>query len=272
MKYKDPLMMKLLSQSDLDASDNITSNEKLYEIHIGMTLLFLLLANVTARKLIPICGGYDFALSGIFFGLSYLPLLLISDVYGHKKCARVVVIALVTQLTFLLILWISSNLGTTTPIKGEYTSSTYFSLYFGDYGKVIIGSMLAVALSYYFFAIITSWSKIKFCSYSLPIRFFISVGVSKLILVFVAYPINLYGEYSSLIGILKICIITWLIKMMIALVIVIISAYISPIIRKIERKSTYDIGVKYGLRYIYSLKNGGVNLYDTENKIKNKKA
>ena len=269
---KDPLLQKIIEESTLDEREKNKdfSKESLYELHIACVVFLLLLANVFAKKVVPIYGGFDLALSGIFFGLTFLPLMLISDVYGYSRCAKVIIGALIAQFLFIILVWLCANIGyPSDATHQQIQSSNAFQSYFSSYGQVLLGSMVAVAISYYFFTLLNSWFKVRFCSFSLPIRFLISVGISKLLLVFIAYPINLIGMYSSFWQILKICLTTWVIKMFLAIIVLFIAWILVPIVRRVEEKSTFDIGVEYSPLKLLNKNSSSCNFYEAENRIIN---
>ena len=261
--FKDPLMTKIYNNSI--NKDDYCGNTYLYEFTLCLSILCLFLANVFAQKIIPIYGDIKIAMSGIFFGLSFLPLSVLNEVYGYKKSARAIISILICQFLFISLLCVSSRIDNSSILLGgQLSESKALFVAFGDYYKVLMGSCLAVAISYFFFSILNSWLKVRFCSYPFPVRFILSTGISKFLLVAIAYPINLYGMYSTFWEIFLICLSTWVVKIIIALLVLFLASIIIPIVKKVEKRSHYDINVNFNPLKVYRDDHSGHNLFNGE--------
>lgn len=232
-----------------------------YEIILVLGTITLSLANVFAKKVITIFG-VKVALSGVIFPFTFLFLAIINEIYGHQRCGRAIVAMLIGQFFFLLLLWQFSLIP--FPALTESSDMINQSLLnaFGLYKQVILGSMLAVSVSFYFFSILNSYLKIKLCEFSPVLRFLISSGISKFLLVVAAYSMNLW-KVVTLAQLVQICAWTWLLKMFIAFFVVTLSIPIISKLKNIEKIDIYDIDTSFNPIKLYSSNNAGLNLYET---------
>lgn len=233
---------------------------KFFELILVLGVITLCLANVYAQKVITVFD-HNISMSGIIFPFTFLFLILINEVYGHQKCGRAVVAMLCGQFIFLLCLWQFSLISTPSLTKASAMETDSLRIAFGNYSNVIIGSMLAVGFSFYFFSILNSWLKVKLCRLNPFLRFLLSVGIAKVILVITAYTFNLW-DIVTLKQLIVICVNTWFIKMIIAIFIILISAPLIKQLKRIDREDTYDLDVSYNPIKLYSDDSKGINLYE----------
>lgn len=244
-----------------NAKDSLAKESKVYEILLCLCMVTLNLANVFAKKLITV-GGMHIVLSGLIFPFTFFFLIIINEVYGHQKCGRSIIALLISQLIFLLIVWQLSLVSSPHLTATSDSISQGLHHAFGAYGQVILGSMSAVALSYYFFSVVNSKLKVMLCRHNIVVRFLISVGLAKAILVLVAYTMNLWGVVP-LPQLIQICFNTWLIKMVLAIGIISLSIPIVSWISKVEELNTYDINASYNPLALFSDTSRGRNLFNT---------
>ncbi len=233
----------------------------LYELYLGLAIVFMCLCNVYSKKAILISGSFYIAASGILFPIVFFFIIIINEVYGHKQCGKAISIILLCQLIFIISLWWSSLIPAPHISSKQIILNNAYSTIFSQYGQVVLGGMLGVGFALYFFSSTNSFLKIKLCSSNIYLRFLISIAFSKAILVIIAYFINFWGIVDTK-DILKICLNTWIVKVLLSFASLFISIPIIKATKKRDKIDIYDIGVKYNPIYLYTNKSEGVNMYE----------
>lgn len=236
---------------------------KLFDFYFSAIITLLCLANTYGHKIIHVFSDFNVAASGIIFPLSFIFLIIISEVYGHKKCGQTIAIAITSQLFFIFSLWAiahaPSPLLSSTQIS---INQAYYTIY-SQYKEMILGSLLGISFAFYFFSVSNSLLKVKICKLNIYMRTLISLAFSKAFLVIVAYFINFWGIISTH-QIAIICINTWILKMIMAIFSLLIAIPIIKLTIKSERLNTYDINVNYNPLCLFSDNSKGINLYEND--------
>lgn len=212
---------------------------KLPAIYTIVLITIMNICNIMALKVLDLFG-FHIAMSGFLFRLSFYFLSALNESYGHRATEKAILMVMISQS--ILLLAIPLAVRAPSPV-GVITTHLYFDL-FSKMWKVFISSNLAVGLSFYFSSLFNSRLKVWLLGRDKITRFIICTGIAKLILVTVSYPINFY-EILSAEGILKLCVDTWVFKMIAA---AILSQLVFPLVRinkKIDKVDIYDFNISY---------------------------
>jgi uncharacterized PurR-regulated membrane protein YhhQ (DUF165 family) len=234
---------------------------KLYGMFISLMVTIMLICDALAFKVVSI-HGYNFAASGLIFPFSFLLACIATEVYGYKLAARIIWLQLMCQAVFILIVnfFVILSIHTSTDI-----ASPYFHLY-RNFWHVLIASSASIPFAYFAADFIMSKTKIKMYGKFFFIRYFLSSAVGKGILVFIAYPINFYGQLNTL-QILHIALNTLAYKIVMALLIIPIALLLTILVKKIEKLDFYDYGISYNPFSAFDLTQHGKNLYQMKKVI-----
>jgi len=233
------------------------SNSKLVLLYFTILVTIMHICNIMAFKIINI-HGYQFALTGIFFPISFLFLTVLTESYGHIEAQRNILYILISQTLLISIISIAIRIN----VHGFITTTNlYYDLYKNLY-RLILSSNLAVGLSYYFTSFCNSKIKCWILGKKWWVRFLIANGIGKAILVLTTYPINFAGMMSWS-NIMKIAVNTWVFKMFFAAIILgIIAPLFIKLNKKIDAIDMYDFGISYNPIKIYKSGNVGENRFN----------
>ena len=225
-------------------------------LYLTILLSILHVCNVLAFKVIHVFG-FDMALTGFIFPISFFMLLALNDSHGHQETGKIILMMLVGQSILLLLIPVGVRIPSPA---GVATTAWYSNLYSGMW-RVFISSNLAVGLSYYFVSFFNSRMKVWFLKKRKIFRFLMTTAIAKGILVIASYPINFYGLLPWE-HILRICVNTWLFKMIISIPLVLILPALVKLNRLIDRVDIVDFNVSYNPVRLYQLRQAGVNMYE----------
>jgi len=190
--------------SPTDSNSNVMPN-----IYLTAIITIMCACDILAFKIITVFG-FQIALSGFLFPIAFFLLYVVNESYGYKLTERTILMAVVAQVVFLSLMMIAIRLPSTIAVK---SSDLYFQL-FHDFWRVFLSGTLGVSLSFLFSSFFNSHLKIWLLGKNKLMRFVISTGTAKAILVIISYPINFYGILSTE-QILIICFNTWAFKVLI---------------------------------------------------------
>lgn len=228
---------------------------KLPLIYTTILVAIMNICNMMAFKVLNLFG-FTIAMSGFLFPTSFYFLSALNESYGHRETEKAILMVMISQNIFLAI--VSLAVRAPSP-PGIHTTQLYLDLY-GNLWKVFISSNLAVGLSFYSSSLFNSRLKVWLLGKRKVIRFIVSTGIAKFILVSISYPINFYG-IMPLKQILIMCINTWVFKMIAA---VVLSQLVYPLVkinRKIDHVDVYDINISYNPLNVYRTENPPTNMY-----------
>ncbi len=234
---------------------NYVPNYRLPLIYTTILVAIMNICNVMAFKVLDLFGFY-IAMSGFLFPTSFYFLSALNESYGHRETEKAILMVMIAQNILLLV--ISIAVRAPSPLH-VHTTQLYLDLY-GKLWKVFISSNLAVGFSFYFSSLFNSRLKVWLLGKKKIIRFIVSTGIAKFILVSISYPINFYGILPVK-QIFMMCLNTWIFKMIAALI---LSQLVPPLVRmnkKIDKVDIYDINISYNPLNLYKVSDSSNNMY-----------
>jgi len=232
---------------------------KLYGPLVGLMITILLICDALAFKVVSIYG-HDFAASGLIFPLSFLLASVITDVYGFNLAGRIIWVQLSCQALFILTI----NLFVFLPSPENSTTTFHYLSLYHNLWYVLVAASIAVTSAYFVNDIIMSKLKIYMSGKYFIVRFLISNGIGKAILVSISYPINFYGQYT-INHIAEISCNTWIYKMIIAIILFPVAVLLANTIKRIEKLDYFDYGVSYNPIAVFNENITGENRYEKSN-------
>ena len=217
--------------------------------------MIMMACDTLAFKVIHILS-FDLAASGIIYSFSFSLSSIITEVYGFNLAGRIIWVQLICHVLFVSLI----NLFSILP--SPYDSKTY-DLYFNlfhNFGFILIGSSLAMPISYFINDIIISKLKINLYGKSFFLRFLFSSTIGSLILVMISYPINFYSQYTFL-HIIHIAINTWIYKIFASIILLPVVLLIIDLLKRAEKIDYYDYGASYNPLKVFSTEETGENKY-----------
>jgi uncharacterized integral membrane protein (TIGR00697 family) len=236
----------------------IGSEPKLLGIFNSFLIISLLLCDVFIFKTITIFG-FPCALSGIIFPFTSLMMICINEIYGHQQTASSLINLIVAQVFFLLGLIFLPQIPSPRGFAPELVQA--YTTIFQNEWRVALSSPVGIGVTLYLSSVINSKLKTIFLGKYLVLRAMINSIVTTAILVSIIYPINFYHLLSGD-KIFKICIHTYVYKIIMASFVLFLSYPIIFFAKKIEKRFIFDLDTSFNPFLIYSAKSTGVNLYD----------
>lgn len=228
---------------------------RLYAPLIGLMISILLICDTLAFKVIVI-KGHDFAVSGLIFPLGFLLASVITEVYGYALAGRIIWVQMLCQATFIL----TVNLFVIMPSSGDSLVTAHYFYIYHQFWHVLLGSTCAVVAAYFINDIMMSKLKIYLSGNYFIIRFVISNVISAGILVFISYPMNLYGLYS-IDKILIVAFDTWIFKIFLAIILFPVAIFLQNTIKRIEKLDYFDYGISYNPFTVFNEHVQGINKF-----------
>lgn len=224
-------------------------------LYFTIMITIMHICNVMAFKTVTFFG-LTFAFTGIFFPLSFLLLTALTESYGHIEAERHILYILIGQTLLIAVISFVVRIDVAS---GDTIARSYYDLY-RYLPRLLISSNLAVGLSYYFTALVSSRFKCWLLGRMWWLRFLIANGIGQIILVIFTYPINFYHLFTAK-EILLLCINTWAIKMCLVFFFLLLSPFLIMFNKKIDEVDIYDFKVQYNPLKLYKKGNYGQNWY-----------
>lgn len=224
-------------------------------VYTTILVAIMNICNMMAFKVLNLFGFY-IAMSGFLFPTSFYFLSALNESYGHRETEKAILMVMIAQNILFLV--VSLAVRAPSP-PGVHTTQLYLDLY-SNLWKLFISSNLAVGLSFYSSSLFNSRLKVWLLGKGKVMRFIVSTGIAKFILVSISYPINFYG-ILPVNKILMMCISTWIFKMVAAFI---LSQFVYPLVkinRKIDQVDIYDINISYNPLRVYKTDSPPTNMY-----------
>ena len=209
-------------------------NYKLLTLFLVLNVVFKILSDVTAGKIIDVFG-YGVAVTVIYFPVVYIISDLMTEVYGYTVAKRIlqytllssVLVAVFTQLMLIV------------PPAPFFQNNDAYKTVFGIVPRVVIGGWIGVYVgdisNNYVMAKVKLWTKGKY----LPLRTISSTLVGQFIDTSLFYTIGLSGVIPInllLSGIL----VGWLSKTALEVLLTPVTCFVIKIVKKVEAEDYYD--------------------------------
>ena len=209
-------------------------NYKLLTLFLVLNVVFKILSDVTAGKIIDVFG-YGVAVTVIYFPVVYIISDLMTEVYGYTVAKRIlqytllssVLVAVFTQLMLIV------------PPAPFFQNNDAYKTVFGIVPRVVIGGWIGVYFgdisNNYVMAKVKLWTKGKY----LPLRTISSTLVGQFIDTSLFYTIGLSGVIPInllLSGIL----VGWLSKTALEVLLTPVTCFVIKIVKKVEAEDYYD--------------------------------
>ena len=209
-------------------------NYKLLTLFLVLNVVFKILSDVTAGKIIDVFG-YGVAVTVIDFPVVYIISDLMTEVYGYTVAKRIlqytllssVLVAVFTQLMLIV------------PPAPFFQNNDAYKTVFGIVPRVVIGGWIGVYFgdisNNYVMAKVKLWTKGKY----LPLRTISSTLVGQFIDTSLFYTIGLSGVIPInllLSGIL----VGWLSKTALEVLLTPVTCFVIKIVKKVEAEDYYD--------------------------------
>lgn len=213
---------------------NDIKNYKLLTLFLVLNVVFQMLSNITAGKIISIFG-FGVSVTVIYFPIVYIISDLMTEVYGYTRAKRVlqytllanVLVACFTQLMLIV------------PPAPFFHDNAAYETVFGVVPRVVVGGWLALYFgdisNNYVMAKVKLWTKGKY----LPLRTISSTVVGQLVDTSFFYIVGLSGVIpmnALLSGILA----GWLLKTTFEALFTPVTCFVIKLVKRIENEDYYD--------------------------------
>lgn len=214
-------------------------NYKLLTLFLVLNVVFQMLSNITAGKIISVFG-FGVSVTVIYFPVVYIISDLMTEVYGYTSAKRVLQY---TLLSNILVACFTQLMVIVPPAPFFHDNAAYETV-FGIVPRVVVGGWLALYFgdisNNYVMAKIKLWTKGKY----LPLRTISSTVVGQLVDTSIFYVVGLSGviPFNSLLsGILA----GWLVKTSFEVLFTPLTCLVIKWVKIFEGEDYYDKGTDF---------------------------
>ena len=210
----------------------------LYVLIAGLFVCCLMIANITAPRLVQIWG---FTTNGdlFLFPLTYIFGDILTEVYGFKKTRLVIWIGFLANILMAGYFWLMLQL----PYPAEYVDNAAYSLVLGMTPRIVLASVIAFFFGEYANSVVMSVMKKVTKGRWLAVRTISSTLIGQLVDTVLFMTIALtFLPVSELISIIGVA---YGVKVLYEILATPLTYIIVNKVKNMEAVDTYDYGVKY---------------------------